>query len=166
MGTIRVGHPGASGTPGAIRAVGAILGARGILAAEAIARDGAIDEMGEMGGAIDTMVVNEFEARRIAQREPPAELAAQKAGGVVQRATYLIRRVLRGEWREEDAHAAHVPGSADRGDRDIADAWILHLAREQSRQHPLDLGLYAVSACLRHRRPNVNGAIGASATSA
>ena len=38
----------------------------------------------------------------------------------------------------------------DLGDGDIADARIFHLARDQRRQHPLDLGLDTLRAPVRH----------------
>jgi hypothetical protein len=142
-----------TGAIGVIGVIGVIGAAAPVLAARPIARDCAVDELREMRGALDTLVMNELEARCIPQREPPPELAAQKAGGVIEGAAHLLRRVLRGEGGEEDAHASHVTHSADRRDGDVPDPWVLDLPSKQTRQHALDLGLYAVSARLSHRRP-------------
>jgi hypothetical protein len=54
----------------------------------------------------------------------------------------------RGKGREVHARAAHVGRHNDGGERYVTDAWILDLARDHLRKHPLDLGLdFSLALC-------------------
>ena len=110
-----------------------------------------VDEVREVCGGLDALVEHEVEPRRMAQPEAPPELTTQEARGVGETRTHLLGWMKRGEGREVDARAAHVGSHAHRRHRDVAHARVLHLARDQRRQHALDLGLDALRASVRHR---------------
>src|ERR1700704_1059084 len=113
-------------------------------------RCNARDEAAEAGRALDALIEHKFQSWRVPQRQPPAELPAQEPGGVGESDVHLLRGVARCKRGEEDARRAHVGRDADRRDGHVADARILHLARDQRREHTLDLRLDALGAGLRH----------------
>ena len=93
-----------------------------------------VDQLGQALRPSRALVVeHELQPRRMPQPQPPAELAAQEAA----RRCVSPRAPPRPAWREangseEDARRAHVGGHAHRGDRDVADARILDLARRSA----------------------------------
>ena len=116
-----------------------------------IARDRTVDEVRETRGALDAFIEHELEPRRMPQPQAPSELPAEKTRGVREALPYLRGGMERRERREEHARTPHVRSDAHRGHGDVADARILHLARDQRREHALDLGLDALRAPACHR---------------
>src|SRR5689334_13779862 len=105
--------------------------------------------MSEARSVVDALVEHELEARRMPQCEPPPELTAQEAGGTRKARVHLLGRMKRCEGDEEHPRASHVRSDAHRGDGDVAHPRILDLARDQRREHALDLGLDALAASVR-----------------
>src|SRR6185312_12389575 len=96
--------------------------------------------------------------RSVPQAEPPARLAAQKAGGAGEAALHLLLRMRRGEWRVEHLRRPHVRGEPDTRDGHVADARVLDLAGDQLREHALQLRLdlaQPARAALLHCHYNV-----------
>ena len=116
----------------------------------AILGDGLIDKACQACGVLGAVVEHELQARRMAQSEPPAEFPAQESGGARETLLHLLMRIARGKGREEDLRRTHVGGHAHARDGHVAHARILHLARDQAREHALDLGLDALRARLGH----------------
>jgi hypothetical protein len=140
------GHHGKSSAPGRV-GVGRRLGA---CLVGAILGDGLIDEACQACGVRGAVVEHELQARRMAQSEPPAEFPAQESGRARESLLHLLVRAARGKGREEDLRRAHVGGHAHARDGHVAHARILHLARDQAREHALDLRLDALRARLGH----------------
>src|SRR6185437_2618379 len=103
--------------------------------------DGAIDESRETRCFLRGVIELEIEPRRVPQPQPPSRLAAQKARGAGEAALHLLRRMRRSEGSVEHLRRALVGGEPDPGDGDGADARVLDLARDQLREHALQLRL-------------------------
>src|SRR5262249_43727097 len=117
----------------------------------AILLDRTIDESGQPRGTIDSIVEHEFEPRRMTQAQAASHLATQKTARMSQAYPDLLMRVLRCEWREVNARGSHVRGDTHCRDRDVADARILYLARNDLREHSLYLGFNSPRPlCLCH----------------
>src|SRR6185437_919012 len=106
-----------------------------------IVANGAIDDPGEARGLFGRVIEHELEPRRMPQPQPPPDLAAQEAGGAGEAGLHLLLRMLRDEGSVEHPRHPHVGREADTGDGDVADARVLDLARDQLREHALQLRL-------------------------
>src|ERR1043166_5779758 len=89
----------------------------------------------------DRFVEPELELRTAAQvRQPRADLAAEEAGGAVERARRLLARLRVAEARIEHARDLQVGGHLHARKRDEPDARVVHLAAaENLAQHLADL---------------------------
>src|SRR5882724_5949839 len=79
----------------------------------------------------------------MSQPEPPSHFASQEATSVGETNPNFLVRIDRSKRREVHAGSAHIRGNTDRSDGDVAHARVFHLARNDLREHTLDLGFDA-----------------------
>ena len=75
------------------------------------------------------LVEEELQLGHASQPQPPAELAAEERRRALERPRGLPPRLLVAERRVVDARELQVGGDLDAGERQEADARIVHLAR-------------------------------------
>ena len=69
--------------------------------------------------------------------------ASPEAAGVRETDPHFLVGIHRCEGREVHAGKPHVGSNTDRRDGYVAHARVLHLTRDELREHTLDLGFYA-----------------------
>jgi hypothetical protein len=85
------------------------------------------------------------------QSKPTPHLATEKSPRMRKADPNFLVRIQRSEWREIHAGKAHIRSDVNRCDSDIAHAWVFYFARDELREHTLDLGFNAsLSLSFRH----------------
>src|SRR5690348_8983161 len=115
-----------------------------------VAFDGAIDEAGELGGPVRSLVEKELQPGCVAQLQAATDFASQEAPRACETRLHVLRGILGGERNEEHSCVPHVATQGDSRDRDVANPRVLDLARDDLGQDPLDLSFYAPAARIGH----------------
>jgi len=101
------------------------------------------NQSGELGRLVSSIVKDKFQARRMAQPKPTPHFAAQKTAGMSETDPHSFVRIQGRKRREVHAGSAHISGDINRRDSDIAHARVFYFARDELREHTLDLGFDA-----------------------
>ena len=115
-----------------------------------IALHGAIDESRQMSCLVCRVIDQEFEPRCMPQAQATTNFTAQKPTRARQPLAHLLGGIFRGKWREEHAGDAHIGRETHGRYGDVSHARVLHLARDQLREHALDLRFDPACARFRH----------------